>query len=167
MIRWCEPLRDVLPMSGLAGTLLRLGPGALAVLLSACGVSSGSLHGPPAAREGASAGPGLAALPYAEADTALPETLAASDAHAISAAAANAISFAAPSPGATWENAETGSSGTLTALAAPVKLDGVPCRAFDAMVTSLRGIHLYVATVCQGARGAWLRSVRDPDGAPR
>ena len=102
---------------------------------------------------------------YVQVDTALPDTLAAPDAHAISAAAAKAISFSAPSSSATWQNAETGSSGTLVAVAAPVRLDGVPCRTFRATVTSLQGVHLYVVTVCHVAGGVSLRSVRDSDGA--
>ena len=53
-----------------------------------------------------------------------------------------------------WQNPKTGSSGTITALAAEPRA-GSLCRAFATTVNDLRGIRRYRGEACQSANAGW------------
>lgn len=54
-----------------------------------------------------------------------------------------------------WQNPQTGSDGTITALAAMAKGGGPFCRAFATTVNDLRGIRRYRGQACQTNDGNW------------
>ena len=53
-----------------------------------------------------------------------------------------------------WRNPETGSSGTITALAAEPR-DGGVCRSFATTVNDVRGIRRYRGEACQAGDASW------------
>jgi len=61
-----------------------------------------------------------------------------------------------------WQNPRTGSSGTLTALAAEPRTGSV-CRAFATTVNDLRGIRSYRGEACRSENAGWRLTGITPD----
>ena len=83
----------------------------------------------------------------------LPAGLDASDAAVVAETARHAL---AASDGVTvqeWQNAATGSRGSLRALGDSEADGGETCRLYAATVTSLKGVHRYVCRACRTADG--------------
>jgi surface antigen len=65
-----------------------------------------------------------------------------------------------------WQNPQTGSDGTITAVAAMAKGGGPFCRAFATTVNDLKGIRRYRGLACKDGGGNWqLSQVTVDDGA--
>lgn len=99
--------------------------------------------------------------------TALPASLSAADATAISQAARHAIAGDGGEVPGDWTNAATGSSGSLVALGA-ARADGTAiCRTYASTVNSIRGVHRFICEICRTADGqVAIRSI-EADGAER
>jgi surface antigen len=54
-----------------------------------------------------------------------------------------------------WSNPDTGSTGTIATLNAPIDRAGVLCRAFATTVNDARGVRLYRGQTCLRADGRW------------
>lgn len=91
----------------------------------------------------------------------LPQSLAFSDASKIGQAAAAALWQAGESSARDWENASTGSSGTIERD--PKLASGSDgCRPFHTIVTSIGGVHRYAGSVCRKAAGQAIVAIELP-----
>ena len=66
--------------------------------------------------------------------------------------------------GLDWLNADTGSTGTITA-AATTTASGLACRAFATTVNDVRGIRRYRGDACRTAASGWQLRDLTPDDA--
>ncbi len=82
----------------------------------------------------------------------LPSSLAFSDANKIGEAANATLMMASSSATGDWENAATGSSGTVETVDLP-NPPSVGCRPFSTTVTSIGGVHEYAGAICDTAGG--------------
>ena len=83
----------------------------------------------------------------------LPQTLAYSDATKIGQAALATLSQSGATATADWENAATGSSGTIEREAKAKTAAGSACRPFHTIVTSIGGVHRYAGSICRKEAG--------------
>lgn len=83
----------------------------------------------------------------------LPDGLAASDAAAMADAARRALAGGGRQADAEWQNAATGSSGTLAALGEAERQGEELCRSYVSTVTSIRGVHRYTSRACRAGEG--------------
>jgi hypothetical protein len=83
----------------------------------------------------------------------LPQTLAYSDARKIGQAALATLSESGTAPSLDWENAATGSSGTIERESKGKTAGGNDCRPFHTIVTSIGGVHRYAGSICRKEAG--------------
>ena len=134
---------------------------AIALMLAGCGSVNIALPSFAAADKPASQQTAASSVVVQEP---IPETLAYSDATAIGTAAANDLLGAVTAEGVDaegvdWENGQTGSTGTVVALAEANQDDDKACRSFGATVISMLGIHRYFGKACQRAEGVVVESI--------
>jgi hypothetical protein len=54
-----------------------------------------------------------------------------------------------------WENAKSGTTGTIANLVTQTAKNGATCRAFSVTMARIDGVRAYRALACQGYRGDW------------
>ncbi len=90
--------------------------------------------------------------PSVEVEGPLPSSLAFSDATKIGEAANATVMLASGNATGDWENAATGSSGTVETVELP-NPPSAGCRPFSTTVTSIGGVHEYAGAICGGSGG--------------
>lgn len=90
--------------------------------------------------------------PAVDVQSPIPKSLAFSDAAMIGAAARVALLQAQGASG-DWENAATGSSGTVETVDLPSPPAANDCRPFSTTVTSIGGVHEYAGAICPDFSG--------------
>jgi surface antigen len=90
------------------------------------------------------------------------DSLAPSDREQIRAFVVAHIAGMAEGASLEWSNPDTGSTGTVSALAARAE-KGASCRAFAVTVSDLRGVRGYRGDACRAQGGDWQLASLDPD----
>lgn len=86
---------------------------------------------------------------------AAPDAGMASDQATIRNAASSADVQGLAGQGVPWANAQTGSRGTITALAETGDASKGPCRQFDVSRESYDGVAMFKGSICMSRAGAW------------